>query len=292
MRQFGGQTEFGRIKWIALKSPVKAFLNQDRVNSEWRQLNYHAAPDFNKAVAEYERFVELIAKITPEITFLEEHSSTTLDSIYCRDAALITDRGLILAHMGKEERTGEPRALAEYLAEKGIPILGEIIGDGKLEGGDLCYLNERTLAIGEGYRTNAEGIEQLRTLMGDLIDELVLVPLPHFKGPADVFHLMSIISPLDNDLAVVYSPLMPVRFRRYLLDQGFALVEVPDDEFPRMACNVLALAPRVALMLEGNPITERRLRDRGVELLTYKGDEISRKGEGGPTCLTRPLWRE
>jgi N-dimethylarginine dimethylaminohydrolase len=153
------------------------------------------------------------------------------------------------------------------------------------------WLDHRTLAVGRGYRTNDDGVAQLRALLADSIDDLIVVPLPHWRGPADVFHLMSLVSPVDDDLAVVYSPLMPVTFRELLLDRGIVLVEVPDAEFESMGANVLALAPRRCLMLAGNPITRSRLERAGAHVTEYEGNDISVKGGGGPTCLTRPLRR-
>jgi N-dimethylarginine dimethylaminohydrolase len=168
----------------------------------------------------------------------------------------------------------------------GIPILGVIRAPGTLEGGDVAWLDENTLAVGHTYRTNAEGIMQLTALLAPLGVHVITVPLPHYKGPADVFHLMSILSPVDTNLAVVYSPLMPVGFRNHLLNRGYRLVEVPEREFESMGCNVLAMAPRVCLMVEGNPLTRKALELEGCMVYEYKGDEISVKGGGGPTCLT------
>jgi N-dimethylarginine dimethylaminohydrolase len=172
-----------------------------------------------------------------------------------------------------------------------IPIIGAISGDGQVEGGDVVWIDRRTLAVGRGYRTNDEGIRQLRTLLGGCIDELIVVPLPHWRGPGDVFHLMSIISPIDHNLALVYSPLLAVPFRETLLERGYELVEVPDSEFESMGCNVLALALRKCIVLAGNPQTKSRLEQAGVEICEYEGLEISLKGGGGPTCLTRPIVR-
>ena len=155
----------------------------------------------------------------------------------------------------------------------------------------MAWIDERTLAVGRGYRTNGEGIRQLRSLLGSAVDRVVPVPLPHWRGPGDVFHLMSMFSPVDRDLAVVYSPLLPVPFRQLLLKHGYELVEVPDAEFESMGCNVLAVSPRRCVALEGNPVTRRRLEAAGAEVHTYRGREISAKGGGGPTCLTRPLVR-
>jgi N-dimethylarginine dimethylaminohydrolase len=192
--------------------------------------------------------------------------------------------------MGKEDRRTEPAVLAEHLQSLGVPILGAISGAGRIEGGDVTWLDRTTLAVGRGYRTNDEGIRQLREFLGDGV-QVVPVPLPHWRGPADVFHLMSMISPVADDLAVVYSPLLPVPFREFLLDRGIGLVEVPDQEFESMGCNVLAVAPRVCVLRRGNPITRERLAAAHVTVHEFVGDEICGRGAGGPTCLTRPLTR-
>ena len=154
----------------------------------------------------------------------------------------------------------------------------------------MFFLDERTLLVGVGYRTNEDAVDQLRELLSGT--DVLAFDLPHFRGPDECLHLMSFISPLDTDLAITYQPMMPVRLMRLMHERGVELVEVPDGEFPTMGPNVLALGPRVALALEGNPITKRRMEDAGVEVRTYRGNEISRKGDGGPTCLTRPLERD
>jgi N-dimethylarginine dimethylaminohydrolase len=171
-----------------------------------------------------------------------------------------------------------------------MPVCGRIESPGRIEGGDVIWLDARTFVVGRGYRTNAEGIRQLRTILGRNVD-VVEVPLPHWRGQQDVMHLMSLISPVDHDLAVVYSPLLPVPFREWLLDRGIRFVEVPDDEFETMGTNVLALAPGRCLMLRGNPRTRAALERAGADVAEYAGTEISVKGAGGPTCLTRPLER-
>jgi N-dimethylarginine dimethylaminohydrolase len=172
-----------------------------------------------------------------------------------------------------------------------IPILGHIVAPGSLEGGDVVWLDSRTVAVGEGYRTNGAGIRQFRALLGDLVDEVISVPLPHWTGPADCLHLMSLISPVAADLAVVYSRLLPVPFRQLLIERGYELVEVADDEYNLMACNVLAVAPRKVVMLAGCPATERGLKAAGAEVWTFDGSDLCLLGGGGPTCLTRPLLR-
>ncbi len=236
--------------------------------------------------------MELLQSLGAQPTYLPAAPDTGLDSLYARDASIVGPRGAILCRMGKEARRGEPEAEARAYWMMGIPVLGRIEAPGTLEGGDFVWLDERTAAVGRGYRTNDEGIRQLRALLADDVDDLLVVPLPHWRGPGDVFHLMSILSPVDSDLAVVYSPLLPVPFREALVDRGIELVEVPDEEFDALGCNVLAVGPRRCVMVEGCPVTRRRLEAAGAEVRTFEGREISLKGQGGPTCLTRPVVRK
>ena len=199
--------------------------------------------------------------------------------------------GMILASMGKRSRTSEPHAQAEELGRGGWPVGGAVAPPGYLEGGDLIWLDQKTVAVGQGARTNLEGIRQLKSLLNGSIDELIVVPLPDDPGPHDVMHLMSLVSPVDHDLAVVYSRLLPDDFKHTLQRRGYRLIEVPDDEYDTMATNVLALGPRECVMLNGNPRTRAALEKAGAAVHIYDGREISLKGGGGPTCLTRPLVR-
>lgn len=286
-------SETGRLTRIVLKHARDAFRDRAAIGAEWRDLNFTAPPDFDRAVGEYDRFLEHVASTGAEIQMLPPGDGVGMDSIYVRDASVVCDRGLVLCSMGKRQRAGEPaaqRVALERLPDS-IPIVGAIRDPGRLEGGDVVWLGPRAIAVGRGYRTNDEGISQLRALLAPDVDELIVVPLPHWRGASDVFHLMSIVSPVDRDLAVVYSPLMPVPFREALLDRGVRLVEVPDEEFDTMGANVLALAPRRCLMLAGNPKTRAALERAGASVVEYEGRGISLKGGGGPTCLTRPLRR-
>jgi N-dimethylarginine dimethylaminohydrolase len=283
-------SDVGQLKRVLLKHARDAFVDDDTIGSQWRRLNYTGRPDLGRAIAEYDRFTDLLQRLGAEVTFLPRDDTVTMDSLYPRDAAVPTDKGVILCSMGKAERRREPAAMATLLRQLDVPILGAISGDGRLEGGDVTWLDRRTLAVGRGYRTNDEGIRQLRALLGDSV-EFVAVPLPHWRGPADVFHLMSMISPVAEDLAVVYSPLLPVPFCELLLERGIRLVEVPDEEFESMGCNVLAVAQRVCVLRSGNPVTRRRLEAAGADVHEFAGDEICGRGAGGPTCLTRPLSR-
>ncbi|MDP2389428.1 MAG: arginine deiminase family protein [Acidobacteriota bacterium] len=283
-------TDVGPWAHLLVRHAREAFASDATIAREWRALNFTAAPDWRLAVEQYERFLDLLTGSGAAVVSCASQSEhLTLDSIYVRDASVMCAAGAILCRMGKPPRAAEPAALADTYRALGVPIVGAIEAPGRLEGGDVTWLGPRLAAVGRGYRTNDEGIRQLRVLLGDTIDELVVVPLPHYRGPGDVFHLMSIISPVDRDLAVVYSPLMPVPFRERLLDQGYRLVEVPDHEFASMGANVFALSPGRALMVAGNPDTRAALERAGAEVLVYDGSEISLKGGGGPTCLTRPL---
>ena len=276
------------IERVLLKHAGDAFRTQEKIGAEWAELNYAAEPNFEKAKAEYESFAALLNGFGIETVFLPDDADTSLDSIYVRDAVLMTDSGAVLFSMGKPHRRSEPTAIKRYLEATGIPVFGEIGGGGNVEGGDIVWLDNRTIAVGEGYRSNKKGIDELREILSGRVDEIIPVPLPHWNGPSDVLHLMSFLSPIDENLALVYSRLMPAIFRNYLLKRGVYLIEVPDEEYNTMACNVLALAPGKCLMLSGNDRTRSLLEERGVEVLTYDGDEISRKGSGGPTCLTSP----
>ena len=283
-------SEVGRIKRLALRHPEQAFQNQENIDEQWRELNYSERPSYNQAVIEYNKFVELLSRFGMKIDFLPFDEGLTLDSLYVRDATIISHKGVILCNMGKVLRKQEPVVAGKAFSNAGIPILGAIKEPGQLEGGDVVWLDNETLLVGRTYRTNDEGIRQLHSLVKDV--NIIICSLPHYKGPSDVFHLMSILSPLDHDLALVYSPLMPIPLREFLINRGIDLVDVPDSEFETMGCNVLAVGPRQCIMLEGNPQTKALLEQKGVEVWEFTGQEISVKGQGGPTCLTRPLIRE
>lgn len=258
---------------------------------EWRSLGYSSPPEFSRAVAEYDRFASLLESFGIELEFLATDRDAGLDTLYTRDASTVCDRGAILCRMGKVARRREPELHRSAFERLEIPVCGEITGEGRLEGGDVVWLDDRWIAVGQGYRTNGEGIRQMTRLLDGCVDRIEIVTLPHWRGPEDVFHLMSILSPIDRDLALAFSPLMPVPFRETLIDRGYRLVEVPEEEFDTLAGNVLTVAPRRCLMVTGNSKTRKRLESAGVEVAEFEGQEICLPGAGGPTCLTRPLER-
>jgi N-dimethylarginine dimethylaminohydrolase len=287
----GHLSEVAPITDVLLKHPREAWIGQAHIREQWRPLGYTAEPDFAKACREYDVLAALLERRAAAVAFLPADGRTGLDSIYVRDAACVTPRGLVICRTGKVLRRGEPAAVRDHAEKAGWPLAGEILEPGTLEGGDVAWLDPKTVAVGHGYRTNAAGIRQFRDIVAPDGCEVIEVPLPHGDGPGDVLHLMSMLSPVGERTLLVYSRLLPVPFRNRLLETGFRLLEVPDEEYASMATNVLALGPGTCLALEGNPRTARTIEKAGIEVLTYEGAEISAKGAGGPTCLTRPLRR-
>ena len=288
----GHLSEVGRLVSVVVKHARDAFVDERTIAEQWQRLNFTASPDLAAAIDEYERFLDILRSSGATVHFLPRDPGTTLDSIYARDASIVSPRGLILCSMGKPARESEPEAQERAFRGLGpeFTIAGRIHPPGLLEGGDVVWLDAHTLLVGRGYRTNGEGIRQLRTLLDESVN-VIDIPLLHWRGESDVMHLMSLISPVDRNLALVYSRLLPVPFRKLLMGRGYRLVEVPDEEFDSMGSNVLALSPGRCVMLASNPQTRAALEAAGVEVIEYEGNEISVKGAGGPTCLTRPILR-
>jgi N-dimethylarginine dimethylaminohydrolase len=249
----------------------------------WQELGWRARPDPIGLADEHARFRAALA--TAGVEVIEARGEPgNLDSIYVYDPVLVTPQGAILLQPGKAGRRGEPDALAGDLP---LPVLGRLEDDELAEGGDTVWLDERTLLVGHTYRTNAAGIEALRRLLPGV--DVLTFPLPHFHGRGEVLHLRSLLNPVAANLVVAYLPLMPVPLVELLAERGIRIVEVPDAEFETMGPNVLGLPGARALALAGNRLTREGLEDAGVEVVEYTGEEISRKGDGGPTCLTLPV---
>jgi dimethylargininase len=253
----------------------------------WRAYGWRAMPDQAAAAAEHELLCALLEAAGADVV-VSRHDPGNPDAIYVYDPVLVGDAGAVLLRPGKEGRRREPRAIAASLEAAGVPVAAEIPDPVLVEGGDTVWLDAETLLVGIGYRTTPAAADALRAAF-DV--DVIAFDLPHWNGRGEVMHLMSFISPLDQDLALVYPRLAPVRLLELLAERGIATVEVPDDEFETQGPNVLALGPRRALALDGNPETRRRMERAGVDVVVYRGEEISRKGDGGPTCLTRPLLR-
>ena len=267
----------------------RVFVRRPGHVDRWQEYGWRCAPDPVRLVEEHERFCELLAGAGADVV-VGDPLDSSLDAVYVHDPAAVTRAGAVLLRPGKEARRAEVDAIERDLRAAGIAILARLEEPATAEGGDMLWLDNRTLVVGRGYRTNDAGVDALRRAFPHA--HVFAVDLPHYHGREEGMHLLSLISPVDNDLALVYLPLLPVRLVELLESRGVELVEVPDEEFETMACNVLALGPRRALALDGNPETRRRLEAAGVDVIVYEGDDLSCKGDGGPTCLTRPLLRD
>jgi N-dimethylarginine dimethylaminohydrolase len=276
---------------VVLCTPETAFRSEERIASQWRALGYLDRPDLAGAITEHRAYADMLARIGILTHFLETTEDCTLDVLYSRDAVVMTPSGAILCRMGKKARSAEPGAASAFLHRMNIPIVGRIEGPGSLEGGDVVWLNERSVAVGIGYRSDHSGARQLSRLLGADI-QVVPVDLPHWNGPEDVLHLMSLLSPIDRNSFVAYSRLLPVSFRQHLLSLGAKIIEIDEAEFDTLACNVLAVAPLHCVMKTGNPRTQSALEQAGFRVSVFRGQEICIKGQGGPTCLTLPIrWK-
>lgn len=274
---------------VAMRRPGAALFGADP--DLW---HYGGRPDPPRLRAEFDALTAALRGSGVDIEWIEDAEDGLADAIFTCDPSFVVADGAILLRPGKPPRRPEValhRALYERL---GIPVLGEIEAPGTVEGGDLLWLDERTLAAGLGFRTNAAGLEQLRALSAPRGVRVLSFDLPVWKGEAACLHLLSLLSPLDVDLALVHRPLLPVALDRELSERGIERLEAPADEFLSsggLSVNVLALGPRDVLALDGFPKTARTLRDAGCDVTLVPGEALCLPLEGGPTCLTRPLLR-
>ena len=279
--RYGVSSMSSPLRRVLVRRPATA---GDFAAAGWRQ------PDTGLLSAQHEAFCGLLASLGCEIE-VAAALDELVDATYIRDPGLVTRRGGVLFQMAKPVRRGEPGHLGTALEGAGVPVVARLDGAARADGGDFVWLGPQALIAGRSYRTNAAGVAQLRTIMAAEGVTVVPVDLPHDLGPEHVLHLMSFLSPVAEDLAVVFPPLAPVALMETLADHGVRLVAVDAGEYASMACNVLAVRPRQVIMLEGNPVTRRALERHGCEVHCYDGSEISLKGDGGPTCLTQPLLR-
>jgi N-dimethylarginine dimethylaminohydrolase len=274
------------LQTVLVRRPDDAFGSCDPLL--W---HYTDQPYLPLAQGEHDAFVNTLLGHGVEVIYHDVPLPDHADAIFVHDPALITDRGAIILRMGKALRVGEEEAMDTTLRRLGVPVHYRLSGAATAEGGDLLWLDERTLCVGLGFRTNAAGFAQLEEALDGSGVALVPVQLPYFEGPEACLHLMSLISLVDVDLAVVYRPLLPVPFFQLLEARGVELIDVSDEEFATMGTNVLALGPRHCLLLDHNHETRAALEAAGCRVATYRGDELSLKAEGGATCLTRPILR-
>ncbi len=290
MKTYGAQNMWGLLRRVLVKRPDASMGSADP--ARW---NYHGPLDLAKLQSDHDDFVNVLRRSGGRVEFIEQDTNELADACFTHDASLVTDKGAILLRMGKELRQGEVEVHSAAYSAHDVPLLGRIKAPGTVEGGDCLWLDERTLAVGCGFRTNEAGILQLRTILAPLNVEVLSFDLPFLAGPNACLHLMSLISIVDVDLALVHSPLMPVRFRQLLDERCFTCIEAPADEFTAsgaISVNVLATSPRHCVMVAGWPKTLALLEEQGCVVDTFSGAELCLKAEGGPTCLTRPILRE
>ncbi len=282
-RAFGAQSMVAPLREALVKAPGAAFERafDDPAHGFLRPV------DLARAAREHDLLVEALVGLGVAVRDLGVEIGSP-DLVYTFDPALVTDRGAILLRSGKPSRRGEEEVLAAWFATRGIPILGRIDAPGTVDGGDTFWLRPDLFCVGRTLRTNGEGIRQLSALVGG---DVLAFDVPYWRGPTELVHLLSLISPVADDLAVVYPPLLPVGLWELLGDLSIRTIAVPGAEYPSLGCNVLAVRPGVVVMADGNPATERALRDAGCEVHTWPAGEIGINGGGGPTCLTRPILR-
>ena len=284
-RRFGAQSMTSELREVLVKRPGPAF---GRAYDDPAH-GFLEPVDLERAQREHDAFTEVLASLGPTVHVLDTDPAGDPDLVYTFDPLLVTDQGAIPLRPGKANRAGEPAILEAWTQQQGIPTHGRIEAPGTIEGGDTFWLRSDLLCVGRTLRTNQSGVDQLSALVGG---DVRVFDVPYWKGPAELIHLMSVISPVADDLAVVYLPLLPVGLWQLLGDLGIRLVEVPDEEFPTLGCNVLAVRPGVVIMAEGNPATAAALTAVGCEVHTYPAAQVGINGSGGPTCMTRPILRD
>jgi N-dimethylarginine dimethylaminohydrolase len=287
-----GHSMVGVLRRVMVCSPCAAGWHDPERVRRARELGFHHAPDFSVAQSEHEALCAVLEAAGAEVVRLPAAPQLTLDAIYTHDASIATDFGLILMNPGKASRGAEAHHHRDFLAEMGIARLGEVTPPGISEAGDMVWIDAGTLLIGQGYRTNAAGIEQVRRLLKPHGVEVVKAPLPHGPGPSACLHLMSLLSLLDETTALVDLPWLAVETVELLESRGYRLIAIDHSERETLACNVLSLGAERLVAMDANVKTNQRLRGAGFEVHTFPGFEICINGSGGPTCLTRPLFRE
>ena len=285
---YGVQSSVATLQRVAVRRP-DAMLRADHVR--W----HYAHPlDAERVLAQHDRFVDLLEAHGCDVVWMPDDADDLADSVFTYDPSFVVGSGAVVLRPGKELRRGEADLHAAFYGEHGIPVLGRIIAPGTVEGGDCFFLDEHTLAVGRGFRTNQVGIDQLSSILGPVGVDVIVYDLPFHQGPEACLHLLSLISPLADDLALVHAPLLPTALHQALTARGVTLLAAPAVEFTAsggLNLNVLATAPRRLISVEGFPATLALLRSAGCEVDTFPGDELCVACEGGPTCLTRPLLR-
>ncbi len=290
LHPYNGHSMTGDLLRVMVCPPRHA--GWDRPANAWKDLGFLHPPKFGEAQTQHDTLCRLLKEAGAEVIGLPPGDSLSLDAVYAHDASLATDHGVILMNPGKKNRVAEAHAHRDQYSRMGIPMAGEIHPPGSSEAGDMVWLDSRTLLIGHGYRTNAAGIEQMRSLLAPTRVEVRSVPLPYGPGPSACLHLMSLMSMLEERTILVDLPWLAVETVELLKTGGFRLIEIDYAERNSLACNVLSLGGKRLIALEENFRTNQRMREAGFDVRTFPGSELCINGSGGPTCLTRPLLRK
>jgi N-dimethylarginine dimethylaminohydrolase len=288
---FNGHSMVDPVRRVVVCSPKIAGWGKPERAARWRDLGFLRPPDFEKAQCQHEVLCHELETAGAEVLELPPAHELSLDAVYTHDASLATDFGLIVMRPAKLNRSAEGKWHGSFGTLLGIPMLAKITAPGTTEAGDMVWLDSKTLLIGRGYRTNAAGITQMRTLLAPKGVEVISAPLPHGAGPSTCLHLMSLISLVDEHTALVDLPWLAVETVELLKARGYSFIEIDYSERETLACNVLALGEKRLLALEENAKTNAKLHAAGFEVRTFPGSELCLNGGGGPTCLTRPLLR-
>jgi N-dimethylarginine dimethylaminohydrolase len=290
--RYNGHSMVGTLRSVVVCSPSAAGWDRSESMARSQELGFSHSPDFRLAQSQHDALCQILERSGAEVFKLPALPALTLDSVYTHDASLPTDLGVILMSPGKKSRVPEARHHADFCKSLNIPVAGEVKPPGNTEAGDMVWLDPHNLLIGHGYRTNAAGIAQMRELLRPHTIEVITAPLPYGPGPSTCLHLMSLISLLDEKTALVDLPWLAVETVELLKSRGYRFIEMDNSERDTLACNVLSLGARRLVAIEENRKTNQRLRDAGFEVHTFPGSEICINGSGGPTCLTRPLFRD
>lgn len=281
---------FERFGVTSMSAPLRRVaVRPPSVKSDFAAAHWAQPLDEELLLDQHAAFTGLLERLGCEVTVLPAQDRLA-DSCFVYDPAFVVGDGVIGLRSSKDVRVDEGRVLTTELAALDIPVLGSLTEDATADGGDIFWLDERTLAIGRSYRTNQAAIDQIQVLLASSGAQVEIFDLPHDQGPDWCLHLMSVVSPVREDLAVVYERLAPVALLQALNNRGIDTISVPETDWATLGCNVLAIEPGVVVIASGNDETAQRLADAGCEVHVYAASELT-KGEGGPTCLTRPLLR-
>lgn len=283
---FGSDSEWVPLRSVLLHPPGPEFEVDDPEAALMLQ-----RPDPERALSQHRALVEAYEREGVSVHFVDPDGSPPgpfPNLIYVADLLFMTPEGAILARPAGAVRAGEERWVQRRLAELGIPILRAVSGSASFEGADAMWVDPETVLIGPGFRTNRDGVRQVRRVLEDLGVRTLLAEVPSAS-----MHLMGQLRIVDRDLAFYRKGRLPRSAVKALEERGFSLHPFPDlqEMDARFANNIVTLGPRRILMPDGAPVTQGFYRDHGVECVGVALDEIH-KGAGSVGCLTGVLRRE